>query len=923
MDSSKVLQRRKPEAPSMRPVPSTKDRKAYRIPTVCQELNKVIILLEGPLTATLKERHLFTLKKLLKRSQNGFILKELSAIGRILNICAERAKVHPEYVSVLCDALKICSLPFLKERASDEITYVYDVKEFLSVMGCLMRVPSAEVRHELCSSLKSFYSHVAPRHLLDGFQPSNPGYRLQVLEQSGVAETMVLSMATLEDQPAVRLKVLQTLQMLTSTSDANCALIVRARGAETVCLHMNQPDPSGQALFRSSEVLWNLLERGCREAVTRQLSSMECIVALKEAFFHQLLHGSRQYDLQLRNDLLVITTLIAENPKSPLIESLFAKQLVLFVTFPELKSHNPLVRNLKLSYNSEDFEMKTLLLNWLVCMSKDLSALQLFREGRVMLALLTLSKAPRNHGDRQSGGSGGRHWSSGQQEALQLQALATLALVGPLLVEDYTSCQGNTCLLLLLEWCAGQDTYFGQGHSFHGTGGRGSKKAQMRYCVRALRSMTALGDELIHQDLCDQGAIGQLLGVLMQMEDGTPEEEQDPISLEIKSDIQLVLSALCETDLHRKELFGTEGVEMAVHFLKVSPEKFHSGLGHNRLILSTVDCVWSCIVGCYTTEDYFLAREGIFLLFDLLSWSPRCMRGVVLATLLDLCDNPKTLSHVMTWTGAGGQTAPALLLHLWREEEAELGVGRDQHGRISDPARPLLSCYQAVSDMSFTVGQPSAAVLDVSENLRAKVFSVFCKLGVHNLHGLSTADHVTLSIVKRYLDFKVGEVWGEVIQELALDGVQPVRTDAAALEAMRRIAEDTASRVAEEQTAILERQEKDDLTQEELVYTEIKSRQKQKELNAQLWDQYVSRTSDYKILQEVRSQREKTMELSRSKSKPDSDVIHPSENFLGRVLNLENGSELTLERVPFRGVAQQEGPAAGGEPEYLSAVSVQ
>ena len=36
------------------------------------------------------------------------ILKELSAIGRILNICAERAKAHPEYVSVLCDALKIC-----------------------------------------------------------------------------------------------------------------------------------------------------------------------------------------------------------------------------------------------------------------------------------------------------------------------------------------------------------------------------------------------------------------------------------------------------------------------------------------------------------------------------------------------------------------------------------------------------------------------------------------------------------------------------------------------------------------------------------------------------------------------------------------------------------------------------------------------
>ena len=42
-----------------------------------------------------------------------------------------------------------------------------------------------------------------------------------------------------------------------------------------------------------------------------------------------------------------------------------------------------------------------------------------------------------------------------------------------------------------------------------------------------------------------------------------------------------------------QELFGSEGVEMTVHFLKMSTEKFYSGLGHNKLILSTVDCVWS------------------------------------------------------------------------------------------------------------------------------------------------------------------------------------------------------------------------------------------------------------------------------------------------------------------------------------------
>lgn len=42
-----------------------------------------------------------------------------------------------------------------------------------------------------------------------------------------------------------------------------------------------------------------------------------------------------------------------------------------------------------------------------------------------------------------------------------------------------------------------------------------------------------------------------------------------------------------------QELFGSEGVEMAVHFLRKGSSRFYSGLGHNKLILSTVDCVWS------------------------------------------------------------------------------------------------------------------------------------------------------------------------------------------------------------------------------------------------------------------------------------------------------------------------------------------
>uniref|UniRef100_A0A3B4TZU3 Cilia and flagella associated protein 69 n=1 Tax=Seriola dumerili TaxID=41447 RepID=A0A3B4TZU3_SERDU len=921
MDS--VVNRRKPVIPVIRA--ADRSQHIQEVSAKSLELTKVIRLLEDPLTANLKERHLFVLKKLLKRSHVGFLLKELTGIAKILNICAEKVKDHPEYVSILNEALKICRLPFLKEKASDEVTYAQDVIEFLSHMGCLMRVSDAAVRQQIVESVKSFYSSVAPKQQPDGLQSTSPGYRLQLLELSDLAQTLLLSMATLKTQPAIKLQLLQTLQILSGSSDMNCALILNAHGAETICLHMNEPDPSGQVLFCSSEILWNLLERGRKDEVTAQLSSMECVVSLKEAFFHLLMNGFQHADLQLRNDLLVITTLIAENPNSLLIESLFAKQLMGLVTFPELKTQNPLVRNLKLSYSNEDLKMKKLLLNLLVIMSKDFSALQLYKEEQVMLALLTLVKPPAASSERRSGL---RHWSSVQQEELQLQALATLATIAPLMLDNYMSCQGNACLLLLLDWCIGQDAFFGQGHGFHGAGGRGSKKAQMRHCIRVLRSVTSSGEESVNQDLCDQGTINQLLGVLMQME-ASPDEEDD-ITLEIKSDIQLILSALCEADMHRKELFGSEGVEMTLHFLRKDSDKFYSGLGHNKLLLSTVDCVWSCVVGCYTTEDFFLVREGVSLLLDLLTWSPRCVHGIVLATLLELCDNANTPSHILSWRDDGGQTAPRLLLQLWRREEEELGVGRSQHGEITDPQRPILSHHQQENTQPpLPANRASAAVLEISENLRSKIYSIFCKLGFQELPGLSPKDYVTLSVVRRYLDFKVGEVWDEISRELSVDGVRPVSPDRESLSTICKIAEDTAKKVTAEQSSFLEQQEKENVSEEELMYTELKSHWKQLELTAKSWNDYVSKTSNYEILKEVKAERKKHIESSRPKVKLEAAAAHPEENFMGQVLAVETtgaqgpaGVKVTLARAAIRAAGPDHVEPATQDPEYFSTVSV-
>ena len=200
-----------------------------------------------------------------------------------------------------------------------------------------------------------------------------------------------------------------------------------------------------------------------------------------------------------------------------------------------------------------------------------------------MPALLTLMKPPTSSSERRSGS---RHWSSAQQEELQLQALTILATVAPLMVEEYVSCQGIACLLLLLDWCVrkGEDAakhheiqmrdwrdsimclkgqrsntnihvscqsaleqnrvlvhslfftnagYMSSfcadalfGHSSHGTGGRGGKTAQMFHCVRVLRSVTSLCVDSVNQDLCDQGIINQILGKLTSTSQGAKYQQK-------------------------------------------------------------------------------------------------------------------------------------------------------------------------------------------------------------------------------------------------------------------------------------------------------------------------------------------------------------------------------------------------------------
>lgn len=54
--------------------------------------------------------------------------------------------------------------------------------------------------------------------------------------------------------------------------------MMKVQAASEICAHLNDPDPSGQLLFRSSEILWNLLEKSSKEEIIQQLSNLNCLL---------------------------------------------------------------------------------------------------------------------------------------------------------------------------------------------------------------------------------------------------------------------------------------------------------------------------------------------------------------------------------------------------------------------------------------------------------------------------------------------------------------------------------------------------------------------------------------------------------------------------------------------------------------------
>ena len=115
-------------------------------------------------------------------------------------------------------------------------------------------------------------------------------------------------------------------------------------------------------------------------------------------------------------------------------------------------------------------------------------------------------------------------------------------------------------------------------------------------------------------------------------------------------------------------------------------------------------------------------------------------------------------------------TLVQLLVRLWQNEEKRIGSRRGEIGELADSEFPMAGKEQIKAATRFC--GPSPALDEMNGNVRAKIYCLMFRIGFNDqLPGVSTADYITLALIEKYYDFKVSEVWNEVIDELNHEGI--------------------------------------------------------------------------------------------------------------------------------------------------------
>ncbi|KAJ3131086.1 hypothetical protein HK100_006830 [Physocladia obscura] len=413
--------------------------------------------------------------------------------------------------------------------------------------------------------------------------------------------------------------------------------------------------------------------------------------------------------------------------------------------------------------SNQDYEFKKVLMQLAMKLCvHELNLVKLLNTGLLEFLLLYLECDPAN--------SGVQVWNERQLQGLQIQTISFLNSLIPRIPQKWSNANGNSILLEYLSE---------------------TLKRKLNHGDTTLPAVTVPDTEQgsSKQGLgmnMSAGLVGGALRLLSRISELGPSQKR---ALGVQGAFGVLMG--CKSN---KNLFGQcGGVDMILPFLTYSsadPQETES------VVLAAVECIWGSICGSASNEAALFSVDGI-----------------------------KARSHVLEWRSAyNEQTGVAhLLISLWNSEEQRLGVPNGPLGLLVDEKNPLLGKNQTVHDENSKDG---FVVEELTENLRAKIYSMFCKLGFDRFGETITAqEQIKLALIAKYLDFKIGQVWQEISDELDSEGIRPISPDLHCINTAKQVIIEKARAIQLKQADIVGRKNDTERAEEDVFYaTYIKQR---------------------------------------------------------------------------------------------------
>lgn len=511
--------------------------------------------------------------------------------------------------------------------------------------------------------------------------------------------------------------------------------------------------------------LTGLLDRRRHTSAQYQMGSQGAIAALCAAFERLLVWGMRESERSLRNQVLIVASLVARRPENRrwFIETGFFSLLLLYSTAAEMGLPTDADQRRFGTTDTDDHEMKTLMWSLIADLCMQCNATVTNEDGQTQVIdyghecraimrqslflptlLLYLDPAQASHPYVST-------WSAASRREVELHALSILRLLAPLCPQEFGNNAGPlVALLYFRKHTEGLSVAAEATDSAETDELSGEPDIERQY--HALRLVEAVAACSLHGE--DEGEGESFCAILGEA--GAVEDFVFSLSQADPTQATLTASQILQQTRQRareeygvKELPGDDGVTLATAKPSyVTPSMYIEALlssiaavvctrhpdnqrrfrraGGIRMLLpwlvhrkdddvhqayitvAAVAATWAATKLVRKSQAKFVACDGMALLLDLLEASPRYMTNQIVGCIADLVDTPACRPYAKVWrSDRTGTSVVGHLLDLWQAEETRLQVPRESDGAIADPHNPLQGAVS--TDTPVTLAANAAA----------------------------------------------------------------------------------------------------------------------------------------------------------------------------------------------------------------------